>query len=40
MRNINLVWRIEKEDGAWALNFKDIVVEEVNYFSSMFKEYS
>jgi hypothetical protein len=31
-------WKIEKEDFTWASNFKDIVVEGLNYLSSLSKE--
>jgi hypothetical protein len=37
-KNINFVWKIDKGDGTWATNFKDIAFEGVNNFSSLFKE--
>jgi hypothetical protein len=37
-KNINSVWKIDKGDGTWATNFKDMAFEGVNHFSSLFKE--
>jgi hypothetical protein len=37
-KNINSIWKIDKGDGTWATNFKDMDFEGVNNFSSLFKE--
>jgi len=37
-RNINYSWKIDKGNGSWETNFKDIANEGVNYFSTLFKE--
>jgi hypothetical protein len=36
-KNINSIWKIDKGDGTWATNFKDMAFEGVNHFSSLFK---
>jgi hypothetical protein len=38
-RNINSKWKIEKDGGTWALNFKGIHARGVNYLSSLVVNY-
>jgi hypothetical protein len=35
-KNINSIWKIEREDGTWEINFKETVEEGVDYFSSLY----
>jgi hypothetical protein len=37
-KNIKSIWKIDKGDGTWATNFKDMAFEGVKHFSSLFKK--
>jgi recombinational DNA repair protein RecT len=36
-KSINVVWKIDKGDGTWETNFKDMASKGVKHLSSLFK---